>query len=104
MFLVILLASPGDEKYPSSILIAFYRDMLVYKNLLRAIDNMGINSAYGFKYYLKGNLSEKEKLTFLRTQVTSKEYLQQVKNFSPYMRKKVNNLEDSLTYQKFNNM
>lgn len=78
--------------------------MLVYKNLLRALDNMGINSAYGFKYYLKGNLAEREKLTFLRTQVTSKEYLQQVKNFSPYMRINVRNLEESETYQKLDSM
>ena len=78
--------------------------MLVYKNLLRALDNMGINSAYGFKYYLKGNLAEREKLTFLRTQVTSKEYLQQVKNFSPYMRINVRNLEESETYQKLDDM
>ena len=78
--------------------------MLVYKNLLRALDNMGINSAYGFKYYLKGNLVEREKLTFLRTQVTSKEYLQQVKNFSPYMRINVRNLEESETYKTLDNM
>ena len=78
--------------------------MLVYKNLLRALDNMGINSAFGFKYYLKGNLTEREKLTFLRTQVTSKEYLQQVKNFSPYMRINVRNLEESETYQKLDSM
>ena len=55
----------------------------MYKNVLRAIDNVGINAAYVIKYNLKGiNLEEKEMQEYLRSQVQSKEYLQQASNFA----------------------
>ena len=35
-----------------------WKQMIVYKNILRAIDNIGINSAYVSKYYIQGILKD----------------------------------------------
>ena len=78
--------------------------MLIYKNLLRSLDNFGINAAFTLKYYYKGHLTEYEKLAFLRTQVTSQEYLQQVTNFSPFLRKKIQMFQDGELYKKLLDM
>ena len=78
--------------------------MLIYKNILRAVDNTGINSAFGFKYYLKGNLTDYEFYAFLRTQVASQEYLKQVANFSPFMRKKIQDMKKTETFRDLEKM
>ena len=78
--------------------------MLIYKNILRAVDNTGINSAFGFKYYLKGNLTDYEFYAFLRTQVTSQEYLKQVSNFSPFMRQQIQDIKKTETFRNLEKM
>ena len=72
--------------------------MLIYKNLMLAVNYIGINSALVLKYYYKGYLREDEKLQFLQTQVTSQEYLTQVSNFSPYLRRKITNFKSGALY------
>ena len=80
------------------------RDMLVYKNILRAIENIGINCVFVFKYYTKGYLTDYEKLAFFKTQVTSLEYLTQVSNFAPQLRKKIQDFQNGMLYIKLQEM
>ena len=78
--------------------------MLVYKNILRAIENIGINCVFVFKYYTKGYLTDYEKLAFFKTQVTSLEYLTQVSNFAPQLRKKIQDFQNGMLYIKLQEM
>ena len=35
---------------------ATWKSIIVYKNVLRATDNIGVNAAWVIKFYLKGNV------------------------------------------------
>lgn len=78
--------------------------MLVYKNLMLAVNYIGINSALVLKFYYKGYLREEEKLDFLRTQITSQEYLTQVKNFSPYLRRRIIKFQEGALFKELFSM
>ena len=77
-----------------------WKTLVVYKNILRAIDNIGINAAYVIKYYLKGKLELDEMVQYLKTQVQSQEYLTQASNFSPDVRIKVQSIKNDVNYKK----
>ena len=72
---------------------------MVYKNVLRAIDNIGINAAYVIKYTLKGNLTSAEMIDYLRSQVQSREYLKQASNFAPEVKTKLKMIWEQANYQ-----
>lgn len=73
--------------------------MIVYKNILRALDNIGINSMYVIKYYYEGYLSASDVLMYLKTQVLAIEYMNQAANFSPTVRKLWQMVRDSSNYK-----
>ena len=77
-----------------------WKTVVVYKNILRAIDNIGINAAYVIKYYLKGALPDDEMIQYLKSQVLSQEYLTQASNFSPFVRGKVMAIKTDVNYKK----
>ena len=86
---------------------AVWRYLIGYKNLLRAIENLGIAVVYGIRYYgsfyesLKligihlthwnylgqGNLTEDNYVQFIKHDTLSSAYLNQSINFVPYVRK-----------------
>ena len=45
---------------------ATWKSIIVYKNMLWAIDNIGVNAAWVIKYYTKGTLSNDEIVQYLR--------------------------------------
>ena len=71
-----------------------------YKNLLRAIENLGIAVVYGIRYlspisvewfnfvryYGQGNITEDNYIQFIKHDTLSSEYLNQSKNFVVYVR------------------
>ena len=76
-----------------------WKTLVVYKNVLRAIDNIGINALYVIKYYLRGRLNNAEMIQYLKTQVQSLEYLTQASNFSPIIRKKIIAIREGRNYK-----
>ena len=73
--------------------------MLVsYKNLIRAIENVGIATSYVVQYYSIGKLNPDEIIQFLQAQVVAAEYLDQASNFSPKIRKALNDLKEQSYY------
>jgi len=65
---------------------AVWRYLIGYKNLLRAIENLGIAVVYGIRYYGQGNITEDNYIQFIKHDTLSSEYLNQSKNFVPQVR------------------
>ena len=63
------------------------------------IDNIGVNAAWVIKFYLKGKLSNDEMVQYLRSQVSSLEYLNQASNFSPDVRQKLQAIRNTSNYK-----
>ena len=82
-----------------SLLIVFNRGMIVYKNILRALDNIGINSGYVIKYYNGGYLSPLDVVEYLKSQVLAIEYMNQAANFSRMVRKLWQMVRDGSNYK-----
>jgi len=79
---------------------ATWKSIIVYKNVLRATDNIGVNAAWVIKFYLKGKLSNDEMVQYLRSQVSSLEYLRQASNFSPDVRRRLKAIRATSNYAK----
>jgi len=62
---------------------AVWRYLIAYKNLLRAIENIGIAVVYGIRYYGKGSITHDNYVQFIRHDTLGFEYLDQSKNFVP---------------------
>ena len=76
-----------------------WKSIIVEKNILYAIDNIGVNAAWVIKYYTKGKLSNDEINQYLRSQVSSQEYLNAASNFSPDVRKKLQQIRNTSNYK-----
>ena len=77
-----------------------WKQGIVYKNVLRAIDNIGINSAYVSKYYLRGKLEGDEMVDYLKSQILSLEYLNQASNFNIEVRRMIQLIQEGSNYKK----
>ena len=78
---------------------ATWKSIIVYKNMLWAIDNIGVNAAWVIKYFTKGQLSNDEIVQYLRSQVSSQEYLKKASNFSPDVRKRLQMIRNTSNYK-----
>ena len=56
---------------------AVWRYLIGYKNLLRAVENLGIAVVYGIRYYGQGNITEDNYVQFIKHDTISSEYLNQ---------------------------
>ena len=70
------------DKIPSTG-ISFNRYLIAYKNLLRAIENIGIAVVYGIRYYGTGRITHDNYVQFIRHDALGFEYIDQSKNFVP---------------------
>ena len=73
--------------------------MISFKNLIRAIENVGIATSYVVQYYSIGSLNTGELIQFLQARVIASEYLEQASNFSPKIKKKMTNIRNSKYYK-----
>ena len=62
------------------------RYLIAYKNLLRAIENIGIAVVYGIRYYGTGRITHDNYVQFIRHDALGFEYIDQSKNFVPQVR------------------
>merc|ERR1719370_42069 len=65
---------------------AVWRYLIAYKNLLRAIENIGIAVVYGIRYYGTGRITHENYVQFIRHDALGFEYIDQSKNFAPQVR------------------
>ena len=71
------------------------RVMISFKNLIRAIENVGIATSYVVQHYSIGSLSNDELIQFLQARVISEEYLEQASNFSPKIKRRLAKIENT---------
>ena len=74
--------------------------MISFKNLIRAIENVGIATSYVVQYYSVGSLNTEELIQFLQAQAIASEYLEQASNFSPKIKKEVKRIQETDSYKK----
>ena len=80
-----------------------WRFLITYKNILRAIESVGIEMSFGIRYQARGTLIGKNFGKFIEHHKLSLEYLQQGETFLTNMKdklKKVKNTNDFKTYNK----
>ena len=77
-----------------------FRVLISFKNLIRAIENVGIATSYVVQYYSVGNLNTEELIQFLQAQAIADEYLEQASNFSPKIKKEVKRIQSTDSYKK----
>ena len=70
------------------------------RNLIRAIENVGIATSYVVQYYSVGSLNTEELIQFLQAQAIASEYLEQASNFSPKIKKEVKRIQETDAYKK----
>nr|XP_040578040.1 uncharacterized protein LOC121126774 isoform X2 [Lepeophtheirus salmonis] len=70
-----------------------WRYLVAYKNLLSAIENLGIAVVYGIRYYGQGNITEDNYIQFIRHDTLSSEYLNKSQNFVKEVRQDLNELK-----------
>ena len=73
---------------------AVWRYLIGYKNLLRAIENLGIAVVYGIRYYGQGNITEDNYVQFIKHDTISSEYLNQSRNFVTYVREEFERVKE----------
>ena len=76
------------------------RVLISFKNLIRAIENVGIATSYVVQYYSVGSLNTEELIQFLQAQAIASEYLEQASNFSPKIKKEVKRIQETDAYKK----
>ena len=69
--------------------------MISFKNLIRAIENVGVATSYVVQYYSIGSLNAEELIQFLQARAIATEYLEQASNFSPKIRKALKKVQSS---------
>ena len=74
--------------------------MISFKNLIRAIENVGVATSYVVQYYSIGSLNAEELIQFLQARAIATEYLEQPSNFSPKIRKALEKVQSS-NYSEF---
>ena len=67
--------------------------------MIRAIENVGIATSYVVQYYSIGNLNTDELIQFLQARVIADEYLEQASNFSPKVKKTLQEIKSSRYYR-----
>ena len=77
-----------------------YRELILYKDLIRAIENVGIATSYVVQYYTVGSLTTEELIQFLQARVIADEYLEQASNFSPKVKLALKTIEKADYYKR----
>ena len=79
--------------------LVYYRVLISFKNLIRAIENVGIATSYVVQYNSVGSLKTDELIQFLQARAIANEYLEQASNFSPRIKKQVKRIQDTSYYK-----
>ncbi len=73
--------------------------MLSFKNLVSAIEDVGIAPTYVVQYYSIGSLNPEELIQFLQARAIATEYLEQASNFSPKIKKALEKIRTAKFYE-----
>ena len=73
--------------------------MISFKNLLRAIENIGILSVYGIKYLETGKVTQDNFIKYVEYDTLIWEYLNSSVHLTPYLGEKLQKIYSTEEYQ-----
>ena len=79
-----------------------WRYLVTYKNILRAIESVGIELSFGIRFLGSGKLIDKNIAKFIENHKLAQEYLLQGETFLTEMRAKLRQLKASKDYKAYN--
>ena len=82
-----------------AILYWFFRYLIAFKNLLRAIENIGIVSVYGIKYFTTGKVTQENFIKYVEHDTLIWEYLNSSIHLAPYLNEKLQAIYSSNAYK-----
>ena len=81
-------------------MLAFFdRYLISFKNLLRAIENIGIVSVYGIKYLTVGNVTQDNFIKYVEHDTLIWEYLNSSIHLAPYLAEKLQKIYEQDAYK-----
>ena len=72
--------------------------MISFKNLLRAIENIGIVSVYGIKYLTTGQVTQENFVKYVEYDTLIWEYLNSSVHLAPYLEEKLHAVYSTKSY------
>ena len=89
--------------YPPHLIVTisfwFFRYLIAFKNLLRAIENIGIVSVYGIKYFTTGKVTQENFIKYVEHDTLIWEYLNSSIHLAPYLNEKLQAIYSSNAYK-----
>ena len=89
--------------YPPHLILAIsfwlFRYLIAFKNLLRAIENIGIVSVYGIKYFTTGKVTQENFIKYVEHDTLIWEYLNSSIHLAPYLNEKLQAIYSSNAYK-----
>ena len=79
--------------------VILFRYLISFKNLLRAIENIGIVSVYGIKYLTTGKVTQENFIKYVEHDTLIWEYLNSSVHLAPYLEDKLQNIYSTTAYQ-----
>ena len=78
---------------------SLFRYLIAFKNLLRAIENIGIVSVYGIKYFTTGKVTQENFIKYVEHDTLIWEYLNSSIHLAPYLNEKLQAIYSSNAYK-----
>ncbi|KAG1661238.1 Atrial natriuretic peptide receptor 1 [Nymphon striatum] len=71
-----------------------WRPLLAYKNMIRAIEHLGISMVFGEQYFGRGSLDHSSYLSFIKNDALGYDFLNQSQNFESWIKKRYTALQE----------
>jgi len=78
-----------------------WRHLISYKNMLRAIENIGVEMSLGLRFYARSELSRVNFAKFIEHQKLSIEYMKQAETFVSDLREEMDKIRNSSDFVRF---
>lgn len=88
-----------DDEIKSTNRSGVWRYLISFKNLLRAIENIGIVSVYGIKYLTVGNVTQDNFIKYVEHDTLIWEYLNSSIHLAPYLEEKLQKIYEQDAYK-----
>jgi len=88
-----------DDEIKSTDRSGVWRYLISFKNLLRAIENIGIVSVYGIRYLTTGNVTTQNYIKYVEHDTLIWEYLNSSIHLAPYLEKKFRKIYNGEAYK-----
>jgi len=79
-----------------------WRPLITYKNILRAIENIGTEMSLGLRFIGRGNLSDKNYVSLIEQHKLSKEYMMQAETFASNLRGNLDRVRQTEAFKTYN--